>query len=315
MMRIPRAVRNLLVFLFAGFLFQPAMADPAYYFEPQEIELYAAGLHVVVRTGEPGLVTVESATNPNLSQTAELPDEFKVLRNVQVVRDKLWIHGTWLAGLDSMMAIYRLEPLELIDWVICHYYQTLSPSGRFAVYQKGKGFSRGKLSDGVFPVTLLYDLWAEPDRNRVAGNKVFEGDPYVVSDAGLPIHPPDAAAKQVYHLSTNGKTRGQNGESIGKSLAGAGLYTWSDDESLLAFLRVQYWEADDQSQEFGSSYLVVIELDAEGRPLKYHETEISDREGIIDAIEMLGSSIRLVSEDRYGREQVTWIPNPQPWQR
>ena len=314
-------MRNLLVFLFAGFLFQSAMADPAYYFGPQEIELYAAGLHVVVRTGEPGftgepgLVAVESATNPNLSQTAELPDEFKVLRNVQVVRDKLWIHGTWLEGLDSMMAIYRLEPLELIDWVICHYNQTLSPSGRFAVYEKGRGFTRGERSDGVIPVTLLYDLWAEPDRNRVAGNKVFEGDPYVVSDAGLPIHPPDAAAKQVYHLPTNGKTRGQNGESIGKRLTIPMFYTWSGDESLLAFVLGQYRESDDLSLERRRRDLVVMELDADGRPLKYHETGIPDRLHGIDKVKMLGSSIRLVSEDRYGREQVTWIPNPQPWQR
>lgn len=312
-MRIPGPI-HLSVLLAAGLLLQPAIADPAFWFEPDEIELVTDKYRIVVQAGPrypygPGTVEVASIGNPSQSRTAELPDEFDEILDVRVVSDKLWIHGIAIVAREpnGMMVIYRLEPLELLDWVQCETGQGLSPSGRFAIYEKGWKHGR---PEGYYPVTLLYDLWAEPNQNRVEGRKAFTNETYPVSEAGRPIHPPDAAAARVYRADATATTPEEKREAKGTGTSGTGSFAWSDDEHLVAFKLAQNMGAEDRSLERVS--IVVIELDSEGRPVKYHEVEVPETAG--GRIEFLGSSIRMVRKTP--RAKVIWrMPDPQPWQQ
>ena len=323
---IPETVRNLSIFLFAGFLFQPATADSAPYYRPNEIELVTKEHRIFVKAAywgetrrEPGLIDVASMSNPSQSRTAELSETYEILQDVRVVSDKLWILGNRGGRIGGgEMLIYSLDTLELLDWVMCESEQELSPSGRFAVYQKA---GRNRKGEFEYPVTLLYDLWATPERNRFDGKNIYLD--FAASTAGRPIHPPDAAAAQVYAASATPNWEGPGVPTheewlqwiarVGSSHAET--YTWSEDERLVAFVVYHNRGAEDRSLE--GLLLVVVELDSEGRPVKHHEIELPDDYlNRTDAITFMGSSIRLVSVDaRWFNRKFIWIPDPQPWQR
>ena len=324
---IPETMRNLLIFVFfAGFLFQPATADSAPYYRPNEIELVTKEHRIFVKAAywgetrrEPGLIDVASMSNPSQSRTAELSETYEILQDVRVVSDKLWILGNRGGRIGGgEMLIYSLDTLELLDWVMCESEQELSPSGRFAVYQKAGKNRKWALA---YPVTLLYDLWGTPERNRFDGKNVYLEN--ASSAAGRPTHPPDAAAAQVYFASATPKwpgagvpTRSEEVDWIQRlGSTHAHSYTWSEDERLVAFVVYHNFGAEDRSLE--GLLLVVVELDSEGRPVKHHEIEVPDDHlSLKDEITFMGSSIRLVSvHARSLNRKFIWIPDPQPWQR
>ena len=325
MNRTPDTMRNLVVLLLAGFLVQLAAAEPVRYYKPSEIELITSEHRIVVKAAsweaarfKPGTIEVASINNSSQSRTAVLSEKYEILRDIRVVHDRLWVLGNKGGRIGGgEMLVYRLDTLELLDWVQCETEQELSPSGRFAVYQK---HGRNKKWALEYPVTLLYDLWAKPERNRFDGKQVNRGS--LASHAGRPIHPPDAAAAQTYVASatpswtgTRPPTRDEEAQWIARlGRTYAKSYTWSEDERLVAFVIFHNLNAEDRSLE--GMLLAVVELSSEGQPINYHEVEVPDNHlRSITAIEFIGPSIRLVGNGGYGFKKVTWIPHPQPWQR
>ena len=308
-----------LVYLFAGFLFQPATADPAYRFEPREIELISSRHRVVVKTGpkyEFGTIEVALIGSASQSRKAVLSERYEQLDDVRVVSDKLLIRGPRIGRHGgTVMEIHRLDTLEKLDRLICGQPQVLSPSGRFVVYEKGRSkpsHPRSTYWDWDCPTVFLYDLRAETDTNRVAENKAKLGDNHVASDSSWPIFPPDASVVQAY-LNPTWKNEDEYREYLNKGFTFSLRHVWSENERLVAFVLRHNIGAVDRSLE--GTLLVVVELDPEGRPVDHHKIEVPDSlMRSVNAIVFIGSSIRLVGGN-WDKDKVTWIPDSQPWQR
>lgn len=165
----------------------------------------------------------------------------------------------------------------------------LSPSGRFAVFERF--FPRtGTPPRHAEHMTLLYDLRASPQQNRLDGVSVpdLESRPDWSFNAGYPIYPElQPGGSQPYLLP-------DIDEAVTRKIRGhVPPYTWSHDESRIAFVVSQ------RAEPTWERKLVVVEINDDGRPVSREAIGLPavSRRAPFREIEFVGRSVRLVRGD------------------
>ena len=164
-------------------------------------------------------------------------------------------------------------------------------------------FARHALERFVQHLTLLYDVSATPEQNRLAGVTVpsFEKRPWSI-DAGYPIHPqPPLAGPRPYVLPATAakehKIRGHSPDSYpGRPFP---PYAWSHDERHVGFVvrrrRNESWETK----------LVVIGIGDDGRPSSRRAIDLMyDRNARFIELGFVDDSIRFARRGLYGKVMI-----------
>ena len=98
-------------------------------------------------------------------RTRTLPTQLRHVDDVRAAHGKLLVVGR-TNQFNDLLVIYDLASLELLDVILCREL-VLSPSGRFAVFERF--FPRDAPDRYVQHLTLLYDVRAPPQQNRLPG--------------------------------------------------------------------------------------------------------------------------------------------------
>ena len=150
---------------------------------------YKATTTVVANGADQGTLQVARKEDDDAgTQTRMLPLYLRHVDDVREVHSKLLVVGRTNQRSDLLL-IYALPSLKLLDVVLCRDL-VLSPSGRFAVFERF--FPRmGTPPRHAEHMTLLYDLRAAPQQNRLEGVSVpdLESRPDWSIYAGYPIYP------------------------------------------------------------------------------------------------------------------------------
>lgn len=189
---------------------------------------------------------------------------------------------------NDMLVIYDLATLELLDVILCREL-ILSPSSRFAVFERF--FPRDAPERNIQHLTLLYDVSATPQQNRLAGVPVpsFENRPWSI-DAGYPIYPePPFEKPRQYVLPTSPVEEEKNRDSVPP-------YAWSPDETRVAFI---VHRRTDSSREMK---LVVVEVGNDGRPVSSETMDVvPDFSKPFIELGFVDGSIRLARSGDHGK--------------
>lgn len=125
---------------------------------------------------------------------------------VRIVGDRLLVFGSDQFAIG--VAVVHLQRGQELDFIYC-YWPELSSTGRYLIYTKF--YPRGGMAEERSDLVLVYDLERSPEENRVderirailrAGRNRAHDPEYlaVVEDAGVPVYPPENAAKQSYFV-------------------------------------------------------------------------------------------------------------------
>lgn len=215
-----------------------------------------------------------------------LPAPLRHVDDVRVAHGKLLVIGT-TNQFNDLLVIYDLASLELLDVILCREL-ALSPAGRFAVFERF--FPRDAPERYVQHLTLLYDVSATPQQNRLPGVPVpsFENSPWSI-DAGYPIYPPPPLeGSRPYMLpATVAKERKARGHTP--------PYAWSHDERRIAYVVHHPAEASWETK------ILVVEIGDDGRPLSRETIDVVHDFGApIIELEFVNRSIRFARKGDHG---------------
>ena len=213
------------------------------------------------------------------ARTRGLPASLRHVVDVREAYSKLLIVGR-TNQLNDLIVIYALPSIELLDVILCRDL-ALSPSGRFVVFERF--FPRSAPAHHLRHMTLLYDVRATPQQNRLGGESVpdFESGSRSI-DAGYPIYPertPDESRPYLVPATA---------ERVVKDRDHTPPYAWSDDERRVAFLV-------HPAESSGESKLVVVGIGQDGRPVSQAAIGVAhDFDPPFIELGFVGGSIRLV---------------------
>ena len=114
--------------------------------------------------GNPGVVRTIDDRKNTLNET-DLPPRMADIRVVRSFRDKIVVLGK--DQYSDLMVVYDRKTLDILDYIRGRQI-TLSPSGRFAVYERY--FAPRGPAEYHSHLTLLYDLVRSPEDNRTKGS-------------------------------------------------------------------------------------------------------------------------------------------------
>ena len=276
---IRRTLLSLAMLLSAGVVADTATVE-------FETGSYKAMIRVQVDP-DPGTLQVVRKVDDAGTQTRMLP-LWLGLRHVADVREahsKLLILGK-TNQLNDLLVIYALPSLKLLDAILCRDV-VLSPSARFAVFERF--FPRmGTPARHAQHMTLLYDLRATPQQNRLDGVSVpdFESRPSRSIYAGYPIYPDLSTDESRPYLFP------ATAETVVKNRDHTPPYAWSHDESRIAFVVRRLTELTRETQ------LVVVGVGEDGRPVSRQEIGLAhvSRSPFIE-LGFVGGSVRLARGD------------------
>ena len=271
-MNVARGTRAAFLFL-ALLLSTGALAAATVEFETGS---YKVLVEVAMDTG--GTLQLAPKMDDGGVRTRGLPPSLRHVVDVREAYSKLLIVGR-TNQLNDLIVIYALPSLELLDVILCRDL-VLSPSGRFVVFERF--FPRSAPAHHLRHMTLLYDVRATPQQNRLGGVPVpdFESGSRSI-DAGYPIYPePSPDESRPYLVPATA-------ERVVKDRDHNPSYAWSDDERWIAFL-VHPTESSLESK------LVVVGIGQDGRAVSQEAIGVAhDFDPPFIELGFVGGSIRL----------------------
>ena len=217
------------------------------------------------------------------TQTRLLPASLRHVDDVRAAHGKLLIVGR-TNQFNDLLVIYGLPSLGLLDVILCRDL-VLSPSARFIVFERF--FPRSAPERHAQHLTLLYDVSATPQQNRLGGVPVpdFESG-FRSIDAGYPIYPEPSSDDRVPATGAREqKDRDHNPP-----------YAWSDDERRVAFV---VHRRTDTSWE---TKLVVVGIGDDGRRVSRESIDVvHDFRAPFIELGFVDGSIRLARRSDQGK--------------
>ena len=176
--------------------------------------------------GDAGTLQVTRNMEDGGTQTRMLPPSLRHVDDVRAAHAKLLIVGR-TNQLNDLLVIYGLPSLGLLDVILCRDL-VLSPSARYVVFERF--FPRSAPERHAQHLTLLYDVSATPQQNRLGGAPVpsFQSGSRSI-DAGYPIYPqtssdesnpyliPVTAAREEKDRDHTRRTRGRMTRGVSRS--------------------------------------------------------------------------------------------------
>lgn len=245
------------------------------------VEFEGSSFEVVVEVaadGESSRLRLEGRNDGGEALTRALPGSLQYVDDVRPTHGKLLVMGR-TSQRNDLLTVYDAGSLDLLEVILCRDL-TLSPSGRFAVFERF--FPRMAPRQYAYHVTLLYDFAATPASNRLAGVPVPDPETRRSIDAGRPLYP-DSIVEFERYVPNEEATHGHES----KDRNSAPPYAWSPDERFVAFV------VHRSRGESRTSSLVVIEIDDDGRPLRHELVELEHDFHPVMKIGFVNGSVRL----------------------
>ena len=237
--------------------------------------------------GDAGTLQVTRNMEDGGTQTRMLPPSLRHVDDVRAAHAKLLIVGR-TNQLNDLLVIYGLPSLGLLDVILCRDL-VLSPSARYVVFERF--FPRSAPERHAQHLTLLYDVSATPQQNRLGGAPVpsFQSGSRSI-DAGYPIYPKTSSDESNPYLIPVTAVREE------KDRDHTPPYAWSHDERRIAFV---VHRRTDSSLE---TKLVVIGIGDDGRPVSREAIDVAhDFRSPFVELAFVDGSIRLARKSDRGR--------------
>ena len=227
-----------------------------------------------------GTLQVEWERQDAEIQARVLPPSLRHVDDVRAAGSKLLVVGR-TDQRNDLLVVYDLPSLDLLDVILCRGL-VLSPSARFAVFERF--YPRfGTPEAYARHLTLLYDVSATPQANRLGGASVpnFESRSFNV---GYPVFPgPSADESRPYMVPAAAG-------SVEKDRDHTPPYAWSPDERRVAFVVHRRTESSREAE------LVVVEIGEDGRPVSRQDIGLAHDYGTrFIELGFVDESIRLAS--------------------